>query len=113
MILVKDSISIHEVIRLAEESYGDMVKGVVDICDEIIVLGGEYHADGEATLLTIGSRQENIWGFNLYPRVSRDHWIEYTSLINIRPKQRNSSYEIRDIRIRNRINEIIFQKIIV
>lgn len=113
MILVKDSISIHEVIRLAEESYGDMVKGVVDIHDEIIVFGGEYHADGESTLLSIGSKQENIWGFNLYPHVPSDRWIEYTSLINIRPRQGNSSYEIRDIHIRNRIHEIVSQKIII
>ena len=44
--IVKDKISLVEVKRLAEESYGEMVKTVADIGQGILAIGGEMHADG-------------------------------------------------------------------
>ncbi|MCX8009165.1 MAG: DUF5674 family protein [Patescibacteria group bacterium] len=110
-IIVEHEISINALIQLAQELYGDMVKGVIDISKEIIIFGGEYHADGEAKLLELGSKQDDIWGFNLYPKSSNDRWIEYTSLINIRPRHGNHSYEITNEQIRLRISKILSQKI--
>lgn len=86
--------------------FRDMIKIVVDIEREIIGFGGVLHADAEALLLQDGSKQENLWGANIFPSKTGDEHIEYTSLINIRPRQ-NRSQEIQDEEIRKKIAEII------
>ncbi|KKT34554.1 MAG: hypothetical protein UW24_C0027G0017, partial [Parcubacteria group bacterium GW2011_GWA2_44_12] len=85
---------------------GEMVKFVVDIEKEILALGGELHADCEDLLLKDGSRQQNLWGANLYPLRDEDERIEYTSLINIKPSVGNRNMEIQDEIIRNKVREI-------
>lgn len=84
-----------------------MTKGVVDIKKEIIALDAEMHADLEEKLLEDGSEQENLWGFNLYPGKEGDDFIEYTSLINIRPHQQNKSMEIKNLTIKKKIRQIV------
>jgi hypothetical protein len=80
---------------------------VVDIEQGIMALGGELHADGEALLLEQGSKQENLWGFNIYPDKSKTEWIEYTSLINVRPSQGNRSLEVQDEAVKGKIREVV------
>jgi hypothetical protein len=92
---------------LCADNYGSMVKGVADVGKGIIVLGGELSADGEALLLQDGSAQEDLWGFNLSIGKDRSDRLEYTSLINIRPRQGNRSLEVADPVLRDRIREII------
>jgi len=46
--------------------YQSMIKFVVDIDRKLLALGGEMHADAEKLLLENGSRQENLWGANIY-----------------------------------------------
>jgi hypothetical protein len=94
-------------LRLAEKNYGSMIKGVVDLRQKIIALGGELHADAEAVLLEAGSSQEDLWGFNVYTRKPETERLEYTSFINIRPRQDNRSLEIQDPRLRERVKEIV------
>jgi len=105
--IVKQKISNKEIIRLAKETYGEMVKGVVDIKQNIMALGGELHADCEAVLLEQGSRPADLWGFNIYPAKNSDDRIEFTSLINIRPAQGNRSIEIQDLSLRKQIRVLI------
>ena len=88
------------------QHFGEMVKFVVDIEKEILALGGELHADCEDILLKDGSRQQNLWGANLYPLRDEDERIEYTSLINIKPSVGNRNMEIQDEMIRNKVREI-------
>lgn len=97
---------------MAEESYGDMVKAVADIGQGILAIGGEMHADAEQLLLEQGSRQSDLWGFNIYPEVKGDDFLEYVSFINIRPKQNNRSQEISSSEVREKIKELV-SKIIV
>ena len=104
---IKDPISQNELQKIAQENFGDMIKGTIDIEKEIIALGGNLHSDSEAELLKNGSKQQNIWGFNIYPKKSRDNWLEYTSLINIRPSVGNRSMEIEDQNIRKKVEDII------
>ena len=92
---------------LAQSSYVDMVKGVVDVDKKVVALGGELHADAEQILLDQGSKQANLWGFNIYPEKTREDYLEYTSMINIRPKQGNMQREIKDIKLRSQIKNII------
>jgi len=56
-----------------------------------MAIGGELHADAEALLLEQGSTQADLWGINLYHEKPAAEWIEFNSLINIRPSQKNRS----------------------
>lgn len=94
---------------IAEATFGNMAKAVIDIEKRIIAVGGEFHADAEAVLLEAGSRQGDLWGINLYPSQPFDKMIEFDSLINIRPSANNRSQDVEDPVIRTKIIEIIQQ----
>lgn len=95
-----------ELKQLCETSFISMVKFVADIKREMIAAGGELQADAEALLLQDGSQQDNLWGANLYPWNEPDQRIEYTSFINIRPRQGNNSMEISDPVIREKVKQL-------
>lgn len=82
-------------------------KAVADVEKKIIAVDGELHSDLEVILLENGSKQENLWGINLYPYKSKNDFIEYTALINIRPHQDNRSMEVEDSEIREKIKKIV------
>lgn len=107
MKIVKEKISITELNEMAEKMFGDLMKAVVDIDKEIMAIDGELHADEEALLLGNGSKQENLWGINIYPKINRDDFIEFDSMINIRPSQGNRSRGIDDPKIREKIIAIV------
>ncbi len=107
--IIEKPITRAEAKEIAEEFYIDMVKGVVDIEQEIIALGGEWHIDANHLILGSGSRQDMVWGFNFYPDENR---IEYTSLINIRPAQNNRKIEVQDEKLKRRMEEVIRKLII-
>ena len=109
--IVESQIPIEELRELAREFYVTMIKGVVDIENEIIAFGGEYHMDANRVLLEHGSNQSDIWGFNVEFDRSRDSWIEYVSLINIRPQAGNRDMEVHDDGIRAKMKRIIDAKI--
>lgn len=110
--IVKDKITIDELKELAKTFYGSMIKGVVDIEKGLVAFGGEYHMDANTLLIENGSEQKNIWGFNLYFDKPKENWIEYTSLINIRPAVGNNDMEVQDDNIKKIMKEIINSKII-
>jgi shikimate kinase len=105
-------IPLHEIIEVSKEYYHPMIKGVIDIENEIVAFGGEYHMDANVVLLEKGLQQSNIWGFNIWTDQDKENWIEYTSLINIRPLVNNKGMEIESQEIKNRIKEILDKKII-
>lgn len=107
-----NTISISEIKGLAEDGYGDMVKAVIDIQSETIVWNTEMHVDAEQILLSEGSLQADLWGFNIYPDASEGNFIEFDSMINIRPKQGNRSRYVESQEIRDKILEILKRKII-
>ena len=88
-----------------------MSKAVVDVEKEIMAVDGELHSDQESELLAGGSKQEDLWGINLYPSRNREDFIEFTSLINIRPHQGNFSMEVDDRAVREKIKTIVFNLI--
>ena len=96
-----------ELAHWAEEQFGDWIKAVVDVSREIIAVGGELHADDEALLLADGSRQEDLWGINLYPEDEGRDWIEFDSMINIRPRDGNRSRGVDDPQMRARIRGVV------
>ncbi len=72
MKIINDKISIEELKKLASETFGNLVKAVVDVEKEIMAIGGELHAVEEMLLLNSGSKQKNLWGRNLYPEKYRN-----------------------------------------
>jgi len=111
MLIVEQKISINELKVLAENLLGDLVKAVVDIKKEILILDAELHADMEAYLLENGSEQDNLWGINLYPDMEGEDFLEFDSMINIRPRQGNRSRGVEDVNIQNKIRNIVNNKI--
>ena len=105
--IVEDTLSVNELKEIAQEFYGSMIKGVVDIERNVIALGGEYHMDANVVLLEHGSKQGDVWGFNLYPGESGEKFIEYNSLINIKPVLGNRSPDIQDKNVQKKIAEIV------
>jgi hypothetical protein len=88
-------------------AYPALVKGVVDLAQGIIAVDAEWHADLEALLLEDGSAQNDLWGFNMLPLEPAQSFLEYESLINIRPAQKNFSLEVTDPGLRDRIKAVV------
>lgn len=87
--------------------FGDMVKAVVDIAQKKMGVDAELHADIEQALLEQGSMQYDLWGINLYPDMDGEDFIEFDSLINIRPGQGNRSRDVQDADARKKIIETV------
>jgi len=102
-----DRISKEELKKMAKNMFGDLVKAVVDVKKEIVVVDAELHADQERELLETGSKQEYLWGINLYPDEKDQSFIEFDSMINLRPSYGNRSRGVDDKNIQKRIIEIV------
>lgn len=87
--------------------FGGFVKAVVDVKQAVMAVGGDLHADEEAVLLDQGSEQQDLWGINLYHEGADEEWIEFDSMINLRPSFGNDSREVEDPHIREKIVEIV------
>ena len=107
MRIVADSIALAELRQMAENTFGDMVKGVVDVRRDLLAVEAEMHADLEALLLENGSRQEDLWGINLYPEAEPDELIVFDSLINIRPSAGNRSRGVESESTRREIARVV------
>jgi len=107
MKIITDQISIAELQKIAKSMFGNFVKAVVDIEKGVMVVGGELHADEEALLLENGSKQENLWGINIYPKMKNENFIEFDSMINLRPSQDNRTRNIDDPKIKEKIVQIV------
>ncbi len=107
--ILDKALSRQELADLAREGFGDMVKAVVDVEQGVMAIGAELHSDEEAALLAQGADQADLWGINLYPDQPPATWIEFDSMINIRPSQGNRSRDVLDPAIRERIVVIVNQ----
>lgn len=93
---------------MAQDMYGQLVKAVVDVGRGLLVVDAGMHADEEQYLLENGSQQADLWGINLYPDSFGDEdFIEFDSMINLRPAQGNRSRSVVDEVMRERIREIV------
>jgi hypothetical protein len=104
--IVRASIPRAELETMAEESFAEMVKAVVDIGRGVMAIGGDLHADEEQVLLQDGSRQEDLWGINLHPSAP-EGLVEFDSMINVRPRQGNRSRGVEDAETQKRIIQIV------
>ncbi|HWZ66117.1 MAG TPA: DUF5674 family protein [Patescibacteria group bacterium] len=103
-------ITIAELSEMAEKMYGSLVKADVDIAKNIFIVDMGMHADGEAYLLENGSDQNDLWGINLHPTdYGTDDFIEFDSMINIRPRQGNASKDVLDPKAKEQIISLVHE----
>ena len=106
--IVKDKIAKDELKTLAHAQYGDIIKAVVDVEQEIMGVGGELHVDIQSILIEKESSEGvNTWGINLYLEKSGDDFIEFDSMINLKPNLGNRSRGVEDFDIREKIRQIV------
>lgn len=111
MKIIAGTIPLDELKRMAANTFGNFVKAVVDIDREFIAIDAELHSDLESLLLENGSKQKNLWGVNLYTEVQGDGFIEFDSMINLRPSQGNRSRGVENDQTRRKIAEIVAKRI--
>lgn len=111
MKIVTETITIGEIKKMAENLFGEMVKAVVDVERELIAVDAELHSDLEALLLEGGSKQKDLWGINIYPELAGDEFIEFDSMINLRPGQGNKSRGVEDKALCAKIVGIVTKKV--
>ncbi|MFO7951575.1 MAG: DUF5674 family protein [Bacillota bacterium] len=113
MKLVDQSITSQELKEMSTNMFDGLVKAVVDIEREVMVVDAEMHADQEDYLLEDGSEQNNLWGINIYPDLEgTENWIEFDSMINLRPLQNNRSRDVESPEIREKIQAIV-EKLVI
>jgi hypothetical protein len=103
-----DTISVKELLEMSKKMFEAMVKADVDLDKRIVVVDMGMHADGEAYLLENGSKQKDLWGINLHPdKYGTAEFVEFDSMINLRPSQGNFSRGVDDEKIRDQIVELV------
>jgi hypothetical protein len=107
MKVIDKQIKLSELKEMADLMFGNMVKAVVDIKKEIMAVDAELHSDEEALLIKEGSKQDDIWGINIYPDLPNDERIEFDSMINLRPRLGNRTRGISDPEICSKIISIV------
>lgn len=107
MKIIKETFTFEELKQMADAKFGNMVKAVVDVEKGYMAVDAELHSDLEALLLENGSKQKNLWGINLYPEMPDDEFVEFDSMINMRPSQGNRSRGVENKEISNKIIEIV------
>ena len=110
--LVRDRITRSDLAALAELVFGDMVKAVVDVGRGVMAVGAELHSDEEAMMLDDGSDQRELWGVNLYPGTTGEGFVEFDSMINVRPAQNNPSRDVLDPAAREAIRQVVSRLIV-
>jgi hypothetical protein len=102
-----EPISRDELQRLVPGRFRDMIKAVVDLRRGILVIDADMHADQEAFLLAEGSDLRDLWGINLYPQIEGPEWLEFDSMINLRPSFGNRSRGVDDEATREAIANLV------
>ena len=109
---IVEKITVEELSTMSEMMSEPLVKGVVDVARRVLIVDAGLHSDGELVLLEQGSAQADLWGVNLWPELfGTAEFIEFDSMINIRPAQNNRSRGVEDPAVRRLIYEIVAEKV--
>lgn len=104
----EELITKEELKQMAEQAFGNLVKAVVDVEQEIMAVGGEFHADEEVLLMEREkSKREHTWGINLRFDKAGEDWIEFDSIINLKPVFGNRTRGIDDQKTKEKIIKIV------
>jgi hypothetical protein len=106
--IVAGQITVGELSAMAEATFGDLVKAVADVRRGLLAVDAGMHSDLEALLLDAGSDQADLWGVDLYPaEYGTPEFLEFDSMINLRPGQGNRTRSVDDPAIRAAIAELV------
>lgn len=111
MKILDKMINLIELKQIEDDTYFsdmNMVKAVVDIEMELLAVNAELHSDLEQMLLENGSKQQSLYGINIYYDNGE---IEFDSLINP-PRNREAGYPrvgrgVADPAAREKIVEVV------
>ncbi|MBI1866378.1 MAG: hypothetical protein HY005_00715 [Candidatus Staskawiczbacteria bacterium] len=107
MKIVKDKIEITELNEMSKKMFGNLVKAVVDIEKGIMAVDAELHVDLEQFLIEQGLEPKDLWGINIHPQKNGDEYIEFDSMINLKPALNNRTRGIESSEIRQKIIKIV------
>ncbi len=108
MKIIRDKVTLDELKEMSKKMSDDIVKAVVDVEKHIMVIDAGMHADEEMLLLEEEeSKQENLWGINLHPYKPIDKWIEFDSMINVRPSFGNRTRGVDDVHMQEKIKKVV------
>ncbi len=113
MKIIDDQLRLKELQQMAKAGFGNMVKAVVDVEKERIAIDAELHSDLEALLLGEGSKQKSLWGINFYPELQGENFVEFDSMINIRPSQGNQTRGVDSQEIQKQILAVVNKRILL
>jgi hypothetical protein len=73
-----------------------------------MAIGGEFHSDMETLLMEReGSKREHTWGINLYPDATGDSFVEFDSMVNLKPALGNRTRNVDAPHTREAITAIV------
>ena len=111
MEIITGTLELAQLKTMADNSFGNLVKAVVDVERELVAVDAELHSDLEALLLDNGSKQKDLWGINFYPQMTEEEFIEFDSVINMRPSQGNRSRGVENEELRRKIISVAEKRI--
>jgi len=105
--IIKKPISRVELKKAVGDNFGDIVKAVVDVEKEIMAIGGEMHMDElELLIEKENSNHQNIWGINLLTEKEDDQFIEFDSMVNLKPAFGNRTRGVDNPEIQKRLSRL-------
>src|SRR3989338_5260131 len=111
MEIITGTLELAQLKTMAANSFGNLVKAVVDVGRELVAVDAELHSDLEALLLDNGSKQKDLWGINFYPQMGDEEFVEFDSVINMRPSQGNRSRGVENEELRRKIISVVEKRI--
>mgnify|MGYP001577860234 CR=1 FL=1 len=107
MKILSEKITKTELAEMSKKMFGNMVKAVADIARGKMAIDGELHSDLAELLIEDGSKGQNIWGFNIYPELEPPEWIEFDSMVNLKPLLDNRTRNVENLEIQKKILAIV------
>lgn len=107
MQILAEPVTKEDLQKIAEKMFGNLVKAVVDVGRDIVAIDAELHVDLAELLVENGSTNKDLWGVNIYPAATGDDWLEFDSMINLKPNFGNRSRGVEDPVLRERIMTVI------
>ena len=108
MKIVKDKVGLNELKEMTKRMYENLVKAVVDVEKEIMAVDAEMHVDLEQLLIEKENCEpKNLWGINFHPDFDGENFIEFDSMINLKPLLGNKKRGVENLEVQNKIRKIV------
>lgn len=104
--LLTEQVTAQSLKEFAENWYLDFLKGCVDLENQKVAVGGDYHMESCELLTSMGGSHKNVWGFNIRYLDDGSCKLEFDSLVNIKPSI-NKDRIVQDLETQARIEELV------